>query len=244
MALSQAIEVNAFTHQGRRRADNEDSITVAGWVSDVALSGPRRSRHELKEPLLVAIADGMGGHAAGEVASRYAVKRLAAASLTGEQGVAAALTAINGELYESMSAAPSLLGMGTTVAGLVLTPERAIWFNLGDSRVYRDVAGQLKQLSVDDVPPGERSGMITQALGGAQSFMPIAPHIGAENLVVPSRWLLCSDGLTDMLRDDEIARALQADDETAVRQLFTRAMEAGGDDNISIVVASVLPVGT
>ena len=68
------VEINAFTHQGRRRADNEDSITVAGWVSDVAMAGPRRSRHELGEPLLVAVADRMGGRAAGEVASRYAIK--------------------------------------------------------------------------------------------------------------------------------------------------------------------------
>src|SRR5262249_7801114 len=55
------IEIVAFTHEGRLRESNEDSITVAGWVSDVAMSAPRRSRHELSEPLLLAIADGMGG---------------------------------------------------------------------------------------------------------------------------------------------------------------------------------------
>src|SRR5215813_12256172 len=113
------IEVNAFTHQGRRRADNEDSITVGGWVSDVAMSGPRRSRHELTAPFLVAVADGMGGHAAGEVASRYAIKRLAAESFAdGEADVAATLVAINAELYQTMAAEPSWRGMGTTVVGL------------------------------------------------------------------------------------------------------------------------------
>jgi serine/threonine protein phosphatase PrpC len=234
------IEVNAFTHQGRMRADNEDSITVAGWVSDVAMTGPRRSRHELTEPFLVAVADGMGGHAAGEVASRYAIKRLAAESIAGgEEDIAAALRAINAELYQTMAAAPSFRGMGTTVAGLLLTASRAIWFNLGDSRVYRHRDGRLEQLSVDHVPPGARSGVITQSLGGSFAFMPISPHIGAEDLAVPSRWLLCSDGLSDMLDLDEIEHAMAATDEEAVRALFLQAMDAGGDDNISIIVMSV-----
>src|SRR5260370_41701584 len=76
------IEVAAVSHRGRVRANNEDSITVAGWVSDVEMSAPRRSRHELAEPLLFAVADGMGGHAGGEVASRYAAKRLAGVRLS------------------------------------------------------------------------------------------------------------------------------------------------------------------
>jgi len=234
------IEVNAFTHQGRRRADNEDSITVAGWVSDVAMTGPRRSRHELTEPFLVAVADGMGGHAAGEVASRYAIKRLAAESFAGGEGdIAAVLAAINAELYQTMAAAPSFRGMGTTVAGLLLTTSRAIWFNLGDSRVYRHRDGRLDQLSVDHVPPGARSGILTQSLGGGSVFMPVAPHIAAEDQVLPSRWLICSDGLSDMLGVDEIEHAMAATDEEAVRTLFLETMDAGGDDNISIIVASV-----
>ena len=252
------VEINAFTHQGRVREDNEDSITVAGWVSDVALSGPRRSRHELTEPLLVAVADGMGGHAAGEVASRYAIKRLAFESFAGgESDVAVALAEVNAELYQSMMAAPSFRGMGTTVAGLLVTPGRAIWFNLGDSRVYRYCGGKLgelgvgdsrvqryqggrlEQLSIDDVPGGPRTGGLTQSLGGWHSFAPVAPHIGGEDLAVPSRWLVCSDGLTDMLSDAEIERAMAAADEEALRALFAQAMAAGGDDNISIIVVSV-----
>src|SRR5712671_3664762 len=116
MATPPLVEINAFTHQGRVRESNEDSVTVAGWVSDVVLSGPRRSRHELTEPLLVALAE------------------------------------INAEIYQSMMAAPSLRGMGTTVAGLLLVAGRAIWFNIGDSRIYRYRGGKLEQLSIDDVP--------------------------------------------------------------------------------------------
>src|SRR5260370_41770274 len=101
------IEVAAVSHKGRVRANNEDSITVAGWVSDVEMSAPRRSRHELTEPLLFAVADGVGGHAGGEVASRYAVKGLA--EQVGERAaeIVARLAALNARLYQSMQAVPS-----------------------------------------------------------------------------------------------------------------------------------------
>jgi serine/threonine protein phosphatase PrpC len=151
------------------------------------------------------------------------------------------LATINAELYEGMAASPGLLGMGTTVAGLLLSPVEAVWFNVGDSRVYAVRARRLTQLSIDDVPPGPRTGMITQTIGGGPVFLPIAPHTGASRVAIPSRWLLCSDGLTDMLSDAEIEEALGQGDEDTVRTLFADAMAAGGVDNISIVLVSVMP---
>jgi PPM family protein phosphatase len=237
------IEVTAFTHKGCVRARNEDSIVVAGWISELEMSAPRRWRHALGEPLLVAVADGLGGHAAGNVASRLVTKRLAAGKASAQaDGIAARLAGINTELYETMNSDPSLVGMGTTIAGLVLCSRRAVWFNVGDSRIYRERGGRIEQLSVDDVPPGPRNGVITQTLGGCRSFIPISPHIGGEefagNLPLASRWLLCSDGLTDMLDDAEIARAFAASDEETLWALFAAAMAAGGRDNISIVMVS------
>ena len=138
-----------------------------------------------------------------------------------------------------MAADRSFRGMGTTVAGLLLSAARVLWFNVGDSRVYRYRDGSLQQLSVDHVPPGLRSGIITQSLGGGFGFVPIEPDIGADDLAVPSRWLVCSDGLTDMIDDTEIARCLEDNDEEAARKLFEAAMAAGGDDNISIILTSV-----
>ena len=234
------LEVTAFTHPGLVRDNNEDSVTVAGWVSDVAMGGLRRSRHELTESILCAVADGMGGHAAGEIASRYAVKRLAAQPFGGPEAdaLSAVLAAINAELYQTMAADRSLRGMGTTIAGLLLSAGRVLWFNVGDSRVYRFVDGVLRQLSLDDVPAGARSGMITQSLGGSRAFVPIDPHIGIDDLEGPSRWLVCSDGITDMMSDAEIAHCLANDDEEAARKLFETAMRAGGEDNVSIILAS------
>ena len=238
MDIFPSIEVTAVCHRGLVRPNNEDSITVAGWVCDVEMTAPRRSRHELKEPLLFAVADGMGGHAGGEIASRYTVKRLAAQQCSKEKDIAGLLAEINAELYATMRADHSLLGMGTTVVGLILASKRMVWFNVGDSRLYGCREGRLQQLSVDDIPPGPRSGLITQTLGGAPFFVPIAPHTGGQELVLPSRFLLCSDGLTDMLADAEIERALAGSDEDAVRALFAAAMQAGGADNISVIVVS------
>src|SRR5262245_48247981 len=241
MDAAPLIEVTAFTHRGRLREHNEDSIAVAGWVSDAAMPGPRRSRHELAAPLVCAVADGMGGHAAGEIASRLVTERLAAEPFANAEAgaVAPALAAINAELYRAMRSNRALAGMGTTVAGLLLAAGRVLWFNIGDSRVYHHRDGCLRQLSIDDVPPGARSGIVTQSLGGALAFAPVEPHIGAGDLPVPSRWLLCSDGLTDMVSVAEIERRMADEDEQAAGALFEAAMAAGGADNISIVLASI-----
>jgi PPM family protein phosphatase len=235
--------IAAFTHRGRVRARNEDTIVVGDWVSEPDMAQPRQFRHALPAPLVCAVADGLGGHRGGEVASREAARRLAGPGrrLTDAPSVVAALHEIDAALYRAMQADTNLLGMGTTVVGLALAP-RVTWFNVGDSRLYRagSGAGGVAQLSVDDVPPGPRRGLITQTLGGVwPPEEPIAPHVGEEVLAAPARYLLCSDGLTDMLDDAAIADCMTLPDADAVAQLFERAMRAGGVDNISIVLVSV-----
>jgi len=232
--------VTAFTHRGRLRPQNEDTIVVGDWVSVVDMAGPEQSRHDLSAPLVCAVADGMGGHNAGEVASRYAARRLAAEPehLLDARAAAGTLQAIDTELYSAMAADDDLLGMGTTVVGLVLAP-RLVWFNVGDSRLYDFANGTLGQLSIDDSPPGPRSGLITQSLGGSVARTGILPHVGELDLAPGASFLLCSDGLTDMLDQETIADCLRLPDFDAVTELFDRAMRAGGADNISIVIASV-----
>jgi serine/threonine protein phosphatase PrpC len=251
------VHVTAFTHVGRVRAGNEDAIVVGEWISDPEMTAPFTLSQRLADPLVCAVADGMGGHAAGEVASRYAARCLGGESYDGGAGaVAEALHAINAELYQAMAGEPSLAGMGTTVAGLVLWPTELVWFNVGDSRVYC-CDGALTQVSIDDVPAQAfKTGVITQSLGGSLALKRVAPHVGREPLPVPSRWLICSDGLTDMLSDAEIARCLgEAPDaandnlagqgveggapEAAALRLFDAAMAAGGVDNISLVIVGV-----
>jgi serine/threonine protein phosphatase PrpC len=238
--MTPVAHVCAFTHRGRVRAQNEDTIVVGPWLSPPQMSAPHEFEHALVTPLLCAVADGMGGHRAGEVASRHVAFRLAQA---GEHLVTAprlreTLTRIDGELYEMAAKDHSLAGMGTTVAGLVLS-RPLISFNVGDSRLYRFGEDGLSQLSIDDVPPGPRSGLITQSLGGGDPGRPLRPHLFEEALAVPSRFLLCSDGLTDMIDDEDIADGLALPGSEAVLQLFDLAMDAGGTDNVSIVLVRV-----
>jgi serine/threonine protein phosphatase PrpC len=236
------LRITAFTHRGRVREHNEDTIVVGDWVSEPEMATPRQFLRPMSESLICAVADGMGGHRAGEVASRQVARGLAreGARFCDPPAAVAALHDINAALYRAMQADRSLLGMGTTVVGLALAP-RLIWFNIGDSRLYRagSAQGGFTQISIDDVPPGPRSGLLTQTLGGLWPQEPIAPHVGEQALIAPARYLLCSDGLTDMLDDADIAACLSSSDADAVMQLFERAMRAGGFDNISIVLVSV-----
>ena len=129
--------------------------------------------------------------------------------------------------------------MGTTVAGLVVTSDRTIWFNVGDSRVYSVRQEFLRQLSVDDVPAWQGAGghVITQALGGAYEYTEIDPHVGARTNGPGRRYLLCSDGLTDVVPLEAMERAMADDDVSFVGALLDGALAAGAPDNVSIVVA-------
>jgi serine/threonine protein phosphatase PrpC len=153
--------------------------------------------------------------------------------------------------------------MGTTVAGVVILEGELLVFNVGDSRVIEvgpagdgstDHGGPagaraatddtLHQLSVDDSPAlarGRRTtSIITQALGGAPAFSAITPHVSRSPLTPGTRMLVCSDGLTDPVLDNEIDDILRAHDGgRAVFELWKAAMAAGGPDNVTIALVSV-----
>ncbi|MCX9191948.1 protein phosphatase [Carbonactinospora thermoautotrophica] len=245
--------VTVLTHRGAVREANEDALVIGPCtVAGVDMTDPVTLTVPLTSPLVVAVADGLGGHAAGEVAAALAVNRLAkaGAGLADREEITALLERINEELYEAVDGDPRLTAMGTTVAGLVLTPGEALWFNVGDSRVYREVAGRLSQLSEDDSPrhpdgrPLSPTSVVMQALGGSLALRAITPHVGADPVEHPTRWLLCSDGLTDLVSDADLAwilAAAPADDPAAVRSLFTAAMDASGRDNITIALVRYDP---
>lgn len=191
---------------------------------------------------VILVADGLGGHPCGEVASRTVVKFLSdrSAMFCNEHSCEAALHAANEYLYELMDD-PQRIGMGTTVVGLAARNDAIIHFNVGDSRLYRYTGGGLNQLSTDDrsASDGNLPHGITQALGGSVIPLAILPHIGTTTpLKTGDRLMLCSDGVTDMLADAIIKEILAANNTISetVERLFVHAMQAGGRDNISIVV--------
>lgn len=247
-AKSVSCQVAALTHRGAVRDHNEDFLAVNRSVLGGDMDKPSVWNLVDGSPQVLMVADGMGGHAHGGLASRVALESLVSEPtfFENEATCSTALLAANDRIYDLMQLRPDALGMGTTIVGVALKPPSLIHFNVGDSRIYRHVADRLVRLSHDDVPSGatntprRASHLITQSLGGQPSRIRIAPHIAvAPPLQRGEVLLLCSDGLTDMVDEKEISGVLDnmSSLDVGARTLFDLAMNAGGLDNITIIIA-------
>jgi len=175
------------------------------------------------------------------VASALVVSRLARAGplLDSEDSLREALTACNREVYAAAERDPALTAMGTTVAGVVVTADRVLAFNVGDSRVYAAGPGGVRQLSTDDRLADDDlpAGIVTQALGGSNELETVDPHLIASPLSEDTSYLICTDGLTDPLPAGVLEEVLpQHQDGRAVFELWKAAIEAGGPDNVTIAL--------
>lgn len=237
----------------------------AGAATDTGLVRASNQDHLLVASPLFAVADGMGGHAAGEVASQTAVEALRAAWEGADAHDAAALAeaarAANRQVWEAAQADPDLHGMGTTLVAIALvhggdggSGELAV-VNVGDSRAYRLRQGELEQLTEDHslvaelVADGQLAAdeaefhpqrhVLTRALG-------VDPDVPVDLLTVDpwrgDRLLLCSDGLIREVSDGQVASILRrlADPSEAARELVREARMRGGSDNITVVVVDVV----
>lgn len=226
------------THQGMVRQNNEDSLY------------PDRSG-ESDGPAVLMVADGMGGHVAGEVASRLAINAAASSTLDPGDRVAAANRAIR----EEVARQPDLQGMGTTLTLVELTPEGTARFgHVGDSRAYLFRGGELGQLTDDHTVAAEYVALgqlsVEEATGHPQSHM-LTRCLGLTRFVnvdqfdleleAGDRLLLCSDGLNLMVAPDGIVEILSGGTaDEAAWKLVEVANKAGGHDNTSVIVIDVL----
>ncbi|MFI6446653.1 PP2C family protein-serine/threonine phosphatase [Kitasatospora sp. NPDC050543] len=251
------IAVSALSHEGLVREHNEDSLTVGPWTLCATVTGnPQTLLFPLGDPCLVAVSDGLGGHPGGEVASALVARRLAAGGpeLASEAAVRQILRECNSAVFAAAETDPGLTSMGSTVAGVVLLPESVIVFNVGDSRVYEVTDERLRRVSVDDSPPlepGHRTtSMVTQTLGGSSRLSPVDPHLCTAPLAAGDRYLICSDGLTDPVPDEELHGVIRAASEQAegmseradgraAFELWRSAIEAGGPDNITLALVRI-----
>jgi serine/threonine protein phosphatase PrpC len=252
------MQVKAFglTHVGRQRQHNEDSFLVAD------------------EAKLFLVADGMGGHAAGEIASRIAVDSISEFILHTKEDdgtwphaydehfkrstnrLMAAVRMANTRVLEAMRKDARLRGMGTTVVACMADDDTVSVAHVGDSRAYLIRANQLSRLTSDHswVFEQVQAGMlteaeaekhplrnvITRALGGALQVSPDASEVLAQPGDV---YLLCSDGLTGMVPEDEILRLVtgsEDDLEKACQDLIDKANERGGLDNVTAILVKTV----
>lgn len=236
------MRFGAASDRGRSRIRNEDSY----WCS----------------PPWFVVADGMGGHIGGDLASRLAVEAVMgvarsqpAPSGSGDAGAAEeavrlAMKAANRAVWEKGRASGGR-GMGTTLTTVLILPERAVIGHVGDSRAYLFRRRSLSLLTVDHSVAGElvRSGTLTRAEAERHPHrhvltraVGLAPDV--EHDLIETDWrpddamLLCSDGLSAVLGDAEIAAALggAADPQAAVERLIAQANDRGGPDNITAVL--------
>jgi len=199
-------------------------------------------------PVACLVADGLGGHAQGDRASRLTAATItdAASTFHDAGAVVEAVHAANDAVYEEMAHAGPWSGMGSTVVVLVIAGGDVICVNVGDSRCFLLRDDALVQLSSDDSPmPSVGSAaattVVTQTLGGRHARAAVAPHVYRTAVCPGDRFLLCSDGLTDVVPVDRIEAELvkAADGTAAVEALLRAALDAGGPDNISILVAAL-----
>jgi serine/threonine protein phosphatase PrpC len=237
------VAVSGLSHIGLVRDNNEDSMVVGPWtLCATQTESPQTLVFPVGTPLIAAVADGLGGHPGGDLASSLVVRLLARAgpSLDGEEAIRETLQECNRAVYTVTAGNPHLVTMGTTVAGLVVTEEQVYAFNVGDSRIYRVVPDGLEQISVDDRPPS--GGLLTrhtvlQTLGGSHGFSDIEPHVTGAPLAPNACYLICTDGLSDVVPTDELARIMHDhEDGRAAFELWKAAIEAGGPDNITLAV--------
>lgn len=229
------VKVHALTDVGKVRAVNQDALVVD------------------EELLLYGVADGMGGHNGGETASAGARDGVIAALQGKEPSLDAlrdAITAANAAIFQQQAADESLSGMGTTLSVIWMSEHFVYLGHVGDSRVYRFREGKLEQMTDDHSLVGElvRAGYLTpeQAENHPNKNV-ILRAVGTEegidiDLAVEERkpgdlWLICSDGLHGMVKDDKMEAILSVNTaEAAANILMDAALAAGGRDNISVVL--------
>lgn len=243
------LTYGAATDTGRKRSENQDSYLVD---FDPEASASR--------PALFIVCDGVGGARAGKTASALAVDQMLDAFRSSEDGdlsqrLVRAVEQASAAIFERSQRDPATEGMATTLVAAAFDRERCYLVSVGDSPAYRIASGEIEKLTTDHTLIQEQlaSGLITadqaeqspyrhvitRSLGrqpsevGAQTY-PAAPLLTGEV------YLLCSDGLTDMVgEDDMLALALSEDPQHAAEALVNLANENGGRDNVTVVVVRV-----
>lgn len=254
------IQAAAYSSKGRR-PHNEDSFLIADKIGTpgAALPGGLEDNSavfqgEITRPLFFAVADGMGGHDAGDAASAFVVEKMrgAAASCTGRfdaENIEETIKAVHAALLEE-GKTRGTANMGSTLTGLVLQNDAPPgFFNAGDSRGYRLRNGFIRQLTRDDslssVVPGAAKNIITNAVGAGLPDVSVASRFAPSIAVPGDVFLFCCDGVHGFVSDDEIETALGLDrpPEEIAEHIVKTAIAHNSDDNCTAVVVKILEQG-
>lgn len=249
------IQAACGCHTGKIRKNNEDNFFFDGKCLEETNNGlkhPAFLEDTLKNGFSVAVFDGMGGENFGELASYTAARQMQATErrlrdfLIPEKKYLEQLTRQLNDAVVREQQKMHTDKMGTTMACLYLSGRYAYVCNVGDSRAYRLRDGEFLQLSQDHVEkrPGrdQKKAALTQHLGFGSEEIEIEPYIAKGELKKGDTYLLCSDGLSDMLTNFEITDIMlnSEDAEDCVQRLIDSALQHGGRDNITAIVCKLI----
>ncbi len=244
------LTITAASHVGCIRTNNEDMLLVGNrFVRDDETSFD--ASFSMDDRYLLALADGMGGHNCGEVASEDTLHNLNFffSDLPVGLNISEFYESVNGWLKSVNQfidgkgrTDAQYRNMGTTLVAFVYYEHKFFWLNCGDSRLYRYHDGQLKQLTTDHslsnmLGQKTHSNIITNCIGGGCRTNFIDVFDCTSEVEEGDTFLLCSDGLTDMVSDEDIATMLKGG--CTASQLCSAAEQAGGLDNVSVILAHV-----
>lgn len=240
------ISYSCISHIGKIRSINQDNFICAGrYLADGKgdMRFPLCGKVTSASPALFGVFDGMGGEECGEIASFIAAKTAASAVLT-KNGVSDMLM-----LCKNSNAAicdytekNRLSSMGTTAAMLLFNKKDIILCNIGDSKIIRFSDSEAQQISKDHIavsafgtkPP------LSQNLGIPEGEMTIEPYISRGAYKSGDKYLICSDGLTDMVFPEDIRKTVNSYDiNTACKELLKAALQNGGKDNVTIMLFEI-----
>lgn len=238
--------VGAKTDIGRIRENNEDKHEF--YIPEDQDTLARRGQ-------IFVVCDGMGGHEAGQHASELGVKTFIDVYLTHpadepEEAALAAVLSANRFVFLASKSMPNRRGMGSTLSSLLLVQNTAVIAHAGDSRVYRLRDGELKQLTRDHtvLAEAEASGMSMEQLGGVSPHAitrcigyaeSLVPDVTTEDLQEGDAFLICSDGITGHLPDEQIVEMLALSPSQAAWKMVNAALADGGQDNATALVVRV-----
>lgn len=251
--MTYEIEYAYTSHVGKIRANNEDNFWCCGEslpAQNFGTSGIFAGNASQKTLPVLAVFDGMGGESCGEVAAETAVREFGRFYGENREKLKKFPEEFLEEVCDSMNRQVVRYGeenrigsMGTTTAFAAFSRDGVYVGNLGDSRVYCSEKDRFRQISVDHVIGRSFLGKppLTQYLGIMEEGLVLEPCITKHPYVVGNRYLLCSDGMTDMLSDGEIADILTREIplEETVSVLLERVLEKGGRDNVTIILCEI-----
>lgn len=238
------VTAAAFSTKGIRE-HNEDSYILNTEIGGSGMEDSMAVFESEKLPLVFAVADGMGGHSAGDIASQFVVSKMkeiveSGATVDGEF-LKLKLPEIHNALLEK-GKTENTPNMGSTFVGLVLRGESCGFFNVGDSRIYRFRNGFVQQLSHDDslfeILPDAPKNIVTNAMGAGLSEIEVETRFSASLAVPGDVFLICSDGVHGHVSDDEFESILSQNKSLVekARQIVETALNNNSDDNSTALI--------